>query len=344
MARRTGDRAALAYTLNARSHCGLDAGHASPSGWRQPLSIMRLADEAGDRDLALRGHMRRLGALLELGDLRTTDREIAVYAQRARALRQPSHLWFLATWKAMRAGMAGDFEHAEALAREAFEIGERAQDPDAAQCFTVQIFAFRSGRKPLDDIELPARNFAAEFAAVPAWRAATALLYADLGLEAAARQEFEQLAANDFAALSRNADWMIAMASLSQLCAYLRDGRRGAVLYERLRPYATHCVVVGHGLVCLGSVERFLGLLAASQQRWQEAESHFTAAVQQNRALGAQPLVVLTQREHAMMLLARNRAEDRTRARHLLDQTLAMARELGMDEQIRRWLANSKAT
>ena len=340
MARRIGERATLAYVLNARSIAVW-----TPDTLAERLDaaseIMRLAEEAGDRELALRGHIRRLGALLELGDLRATDRELAEYGQRARALRQPSHLWFLATWQAMRAGMSGDFERAETLAREAYEIGERAQDPDAAQCYTVQMFAFRGGRKPLDDIALPARNFTAEFAAVPAWRAATALLYADLGLDAAARQEFEQIAANDFADLPRNADWMIAMATLSQLCAYLRDGARGALLYEQLRPYAQRCVVVGHGLVCLGSVERFLGLLAASHRRWDEAEAHFQAAVQRNRELGAVPLVVLTQREHAMMLLARGRSEDHARARQLLDQTLAMAQQLGMDEQIRRWLAKT---
>ena len=341
MARRSGDRAALAYTLNVRG-IAMWAPDTVTERLEVAGDIMALADEAGDRDLALRGHMRRLGALLELGDLRTADRELAPYAQRARALRQPSHLWFLATWQAMRAGMSGDFDRAERLARDAYEIGERAQDPDAAQCYTVQIFAFRSGRKPPDDIELPARNFAAEMAAVPAWRAATALLYADLGLDAAARQEFEQLAANDFADLPRNADWMIAMASLSQLCAYLRDGARGALLYERFLPYAERLVVVGHGLVCLGSVERFLALLAASQRRWEEAEAHFAAAEQRNRELGAVPLVVLTQREHATMLLARGRADDRTRAEKLLAETLAMAQRLGMGEQIRRWLAKSE--
>ena len=342
MARRTGDRAALAYTLNARSIAVW-----SPDTLAERLAVagetMQLADAVGDRDLALRGHMRRLAALLELGDLRTADREIAVYAQRARVLRQPSHLWFLATWKAMRACMAGDFDRAEAFAREAFEIGERAQDPDAAQCFTVQIFAIRSGGKGLKDVELPARGFAAEYAAVPAWRAGMALLYADLGHEPAARQEFEQLATNDFADLARDADWMIALASLAQICAFLRDGPRAALLYEQLRPYAERCVVVGHGLVCLGSVERFLALLAAAQRRWEEADAHFGAAMRRNRQLGAKSLLALTQREHAMMLLARNQKGDRVRAMRILDETLALARQLGMEDQIRRVLVLKEA-
>lgn len=105
MARRSGDRAALAYTLNARCIAVW-----TPDTVAERLEaageIMRLADDAGDRDLALRGHMRRLGALLELGDLRTADRELAEYAQRARALRQPSHLWFLATDFSSSYGMA----------------------------------------------------------------------------------------------------------------------------------------------------------------------------------------------------------------------------------------------
>jgi tetratricopeptide (TPR) repeat protein len=189
----------------------------------------------------------------------------------------------------------------------------------------VQIFGIRSGGKGLKDVELPAKGFAAECA--------------DLGHEAAARQEFEQLAANDFGDLPRNADWMITMASLAQLCAFLRDAPRAKILYDLLHPYAARCVVVGHGLVCLGSVERFLALLATAQQRWPEAAAHFKAALQRNRQLGAHPLVALTQREYALMLLARNEAGDRERAMRALDETLDLARQLGMQDLLRRVLA-----
>jgi hypothetical protein len=135
---------------------------------------------------------------------------------------------------------------------------------------------------------------------------------------------------------------MIALASLHR-SAFLRDGPRAALLYEQLRPYAERCVVVGHGLVCLGSVERFLALLAAAQRRWEEADAHFGAAMRRNRQLGAKSLLALTQREHAMMLLARNQKGDRVRAMRILDDTLALARQLGMEDQIRRVLVLKEA-
>ena len=243
----------------------------------------------------------------------------------------------------MRACMAGDFDRAEAFAREAFEIGQRAQDPDAAQCFTVQIFGIRSGGKGLKDVELPARDFATEYTAVPAWRAGMALLYADLGNEVAARQEFEQLAAKDFADIVRDADWMVTMASLAQTVRLLaRRSARGAALRDvaslrralrRGRPWPR---LSGIGRTLLGSAGGSAATLGGGG-------GHFTAAITRNRQLGAKSLVALTQREHALMFLARNQNGDRGRAMRIFDETLALARQLGMQDLIGRVLAFQEA-
>jgi hypothetical protein len=88
--------------------------------------------------------------------------------------------------------------------------------------------------------------------------------------------------------------------------------------------------------VCLGSVARFLGQLAMTLSRWDEAETHFTAAVQRNTLLGARPVLAQTQRHYAAMLLARQWPGDREKAVMLLHQALTVGEALAMDEHIQR--------
>jgi tetratricopeptide (TPR) repeat protein len=231
----------------------------------------------------------------------------------------------------MRCWLRGEFAESERWAREALRIGERAQDPDAAQCYLVQISGFRGAVKSLQDIELPTKDFAEQMSTIPSWRAGLALLYAGLQQEAQARQEFEQLAARDFADIPRNADWMIAMTNLAQVSAYLEDTNRATRIYELLLPYADRCLVVGSALLCLGSVAWYLGTLATALGRWEEAEAHFAAAIRQNTQLGAKPMILQTKQRHAMMLLARKHSGDQQKALVLLDEALTMAQAINME-------------
>ena len=337
IARRIGDTATLAYALHAR-HVVLGEPGNVEERLATATEIMRLATAVGDKELALRGHLWRLSDLLELGDLQTADREIDVYAQRAEELRQPSYLWFLATWKATRAWLRGHFAEAERWAREALHLGQRAQDPDAAQCFTVQLFGMYPGFKSLQGIELPVQEHAEQYAALPAWRSGLALLYAGFGAKEEARREFEQFAVNDFANIPRDGNWMITLTNLAQVCTILRDQPRAATLYQLLLPYAERCVIVTPALVFLGVASRFLGLLAKTLTRWDEAEAHFVTALRRNTRMGAKPLIALTQQQYAVMLLARKHSGDWEQAMALLEQALATAQELGMDDLEKRVL------
>jgi DNA-binding winged helix-turn-helix (wHTH) protein/tetratricopeptide (TPR) repeat protein len=338
VARRVDDTATLAYVLLAR-HIALGEPGNVEERLAAATEIMRLATAAGDKELALRGQLLHLCDLLELGDLRTADREFPLFRQRAEELRQPSYLWFVETWKAMRAWLRGRFAEANQLAREAFAIGRRMQDPDVMQCYTVQLFGLHTGIKSLQGIELPVQEFAERYTALPSWRSALVLLYATTGAKEDARREFEQFAANDFADIPRDGNWMITMTNFAQVCTILRDQPRAATLYHLLLPYAKHCVAVQPALLCLGSATRFLGLLALTLTRWSDAEAHFEEALQQNQQMGAKPLIALTQQQYAVMLFARRQPGDWERAMAFLNQALGAAQELGMDELENRLLA-----
>jgi DNA-binding NarL/FixJ family response regulator len=117
---------------------------------------------------------------------------------------------------------------------------------------------------------------------------------------------------------------------LAEVCAFLQDTARAATLYRLLRPYAGRNVIVGGSVACYGAASRYLGMLAATMARWDEAEQHFQEALAMNTRTGARPWLAHAQHNYAAMLLARGQPEDQTQAMTLLEKALATARALGM--------------
>jgi DNA-binding CsgD family transcriptional regulator len=157
-----------------------------------------------------------------------------------------------------------------------------------------------------------------------------ALIYSELGREREARAAFEHLAAHGFTDLPQDSLWLTCMAYLAEVCTFLGDAHRAATLYRLLLPYNGQTIVVGAANVCYGAASRYLGMLAATMERWEEAAQHFEDALAMNTRMGARPWLAHTQHDYAKMLQARNQLGDREEARALLDEALATAHELGM--------------
>jgi class 3 adenylate cyclase len=86
-------------------------------------------------------------------------------------------------------------------------------------------------------------------------------------------------------------------------------------------------------------VSRWLGLLAWTLSRWEDAERHFEDAIAMNTRIAAPPLVARAQLEYAEMLLERNQPEDRDKALDLLNRSLDTARQLDMKMVLEKALA-----
>jgi tetratricopeptide (TPR) repeat protein len=207
---------------------------------------------------------------------------------------------------------------------------------DAEGTFGIHIFTSRREQGCLRELAPVIQSFVARQPAASTWRPGLALIYSDLGLEPEARAEFELLAAHDFTDLPPDALWIACITYLAEVCAFLRDSARAATLYPFLLPYAGLNIVVGWGVVCYGAAARYLGLLASAMSRWEAAERHFNEALIMNARIGSKPYLSHTQQEYAEMLLARGRPGDRDRALALLDEALAIARELGMQSLVEK--------
>jgi tetratricopeptide (TPR) repeat protein len=156
------------------------------------------------------------------------------------------------------------------------------------------------------------------------------VIYSELGLATDARAEFENLARHDFADLPRDSVWMGTMTYLVDICTFLGDRARADTLYQILLPFAGRNVVVSNAAACYGALSRYLGALATTLERWDDAARHFEDAIAMNARMDARVWLAHTQEQYATMLLARHQSGDRDKAAALLEAALATTRELGM--------------
>jgi class 3 adenylate cyclase/tetratricopeptide (TPR) repeat protein len=344
MARRLGDPELISYSL-----VGMLYTLVGPEHVEQRLAIatemLNLAQAANATLELIDGLFWRGYSLLELGDASAADVEFDRWVRGLEETNEPLHLCFAAIMQAMRTFLRGRLEESERLAQQAFAIGQRMQTQTAAGVFGLQMFALRREQGRLREVEPVVRVFLQEQSAAAAWRPGLALIYSELGRTVDARAEFETLAQHDFADLPRDAMWMGTMTYFVDVCTFLGDRSRADTLYRILLPFAGRNVVVSTAAACYGALSRYLGALATTLERWDEAERHFEDALAMNTRMDARPWLARTQDQYATMLLARHQSNDRDKALMLLDAALVTARELGMhalEERITAELAQLK--
>ena len=143
--------------------------------------------------------------------------------------------------------------------------------------------------------------------------------------------EFEELAADSFAVFPRDGNLPSGFVLLAEVCAYLGDVPRAEQMNDILAPVAAGLAIVsGQAAACSGSADRALGLLAATMERWDDAERHFEEALDMDSRLKSRPWVAWDKRHYAWMLCHRGGPGDREKALELLAEALDTAQELGM--------------
>ncbi|MGH8896625.1 MAG: ATP-binding protein [Egibacteraceae bacterium] len=334
MARRIGDPVTLAAVLY-EWHVAI-WGSAKPAERLDiATEVVRLAERSGDRALALQGRALRMGNLLELGDMPALDAEIETYDRMTAALRQLHYRWHVPLLRATQATLAGRFEEAERLAEEGRALGQRVHHQGATVFFPLALGMIRFAQGRYDELEGLLREQVGRYPALPGWRASLAYALAEAGRKEEARVEFERLAVDDFAGLPRDFTWVSNLAFHALTCTALGDTRAAAKLYELLLPHEVSTVRLSRiGIGSAGPVAHYLGLLAATTARWDDAARHFEAAMAMNARIGAAPFMANSRYQYAHVLLARGRPDDHERAHEHLAHAVTTARALGIRLQL----------
>jgi tetratricopeptide (TPR) repeat protein len=230
-------------------------------------------------------------------------------ARLAEELRQPAQLWYVAATRASLALLTGRFDEAEDLIARALELGRHATSRDATFSSRLQLFLLRREQARLGEIEETIRQSIQEYSARPVFRCALILLLCDLGRLDEARATFEQLAANAFADIPVDNDWLFCMSFLADASERLAAAGHASTLYDLLLPHAGRNASHADE-ISLGDVSRSLGNAAGALGRWDDAVRHFEAALDANARMEARPWVARTRDDYARMLRARGMSSD----------------------------------
>jgi tetratricopeptide (TPR) repeat protein len=330
LARRSGDPAVLAYSLEGRA--SIIGGRPGTDAEQTALAteLLQLAERGGDRERVVQGHYLKFIAAIGVGDVSSAEAALAAATIVAQELRQPAQLWQVRAARAMLALAAGRLTEAEELIEQALALGEHAQRRIAIPTHTLQRYTLRDFQGRLAEIEPTIQMAVAEYSSQPVYRCALAHLHARLSHTRHAQRALDELAADDFTALPLDNEWLYATSLLAEACSLLHHAGGASVLYRMLSPYDGYNAVDTPDAI-RGSVSRYLGQLAAVTARWNEAVTHFEDALAMNARMGFLPWLSHTRHDYARVLLRRKARGDTERAAELIGEAITAYRELGMD-------------
>jgi len=304
MARRVGERRALAYALAA--HCDAIAGpDHSEMRLEESSEVVRIARAVDDRPLELLGLRLRIVAQLETGVVNGAARDIEAFARLADEIKQPLYSWYVSLWRGMQALLEGRFDDALTWADDAESVGARAHSTNAPMLAAVlRLMTLVQSGRPGEAREATA----VLFRLMPA----LAQTYHDLfdawfsarsGEIERGRAAFDRLAPNLDDTVEKDSEWLPTMCQWAESITTLGKIEHAETAYERILPYRSRFGVEGIAAATHGSVELHLGLLAHMLGRLDAAEEHLASAVRANAAIGA---VVLEARARSELAALRH--------------------------------------
>jgi tetratricopeptide (TPR) repeat protein len=266
---------------------------------------------------------------MEDGDLEGMASEMAAATNLAEDLRQSRYIWYSAMWKALLALFNGRFPEAAALITEAHTLGAQAEDPNAYLGYSVQSFILSWNQGRLEEFVERVDHLIEEYPKLLGWRCVRALIYAETGRLEAARAEFD-IVVKEPTRIPRDLFLALNVSLLAEVAARLNDDRTDD-LYDLLSPFDGRFVTIGVvPSASIGSTSRYLGLLATTAGRFEQAQAHFRKALYAHSTASAWPWLAHTQHDYSQMLLRRAQPKDRAHATHLLLDALKTSDALGM--------------
>ena len=267
---------------------------------------------------------------LSLGDMEGLSKNMDGLQQGGIRLRQPFFVYVASAMSAIIAMADGNLDDIEAMVTETYHLGQKVRGHDAAGVLGVHMFTLRRLQGRIQELATAVKAFTGAGSSHAPWRPGLALIYAELDMRQEAEVEFERIVSTEAVDLPLDSMWIICMSYLSEVCSYLGDKDRAKLLYRHLMPYSKLNIVTGGGVAYLGAAARYLGLLAATQEQWDVAEEHFECALEMETRCSTRSWRAYALCDYGRTLLLRSEAGDATKAKALLEESLALASSAGM--------------
>ncbi len=278
-------------------------------------------------------HFLRYHAHLYRAQRSDADRALHAFGEVVGKLRMPEPILLYDRMCAQRILEQGRLDEAEALFAEQHARGKRLGLAYADLYYALQMLLVRWERSGVGDMPSVLEAEGWNISSTPVFRALRLSLAAEMGRARELEETWAVLCTDDFAAVPRDLNYLLALCLLTQVSIALGDAERARALYARLAPYAGWStpsllsMTAGSVAYHLGTVAEFLGEPA-------QAGVHFEAALITNDLLGYVCWGARTRVRHAQLLLASGRDADRARAHGLLEEALSVARKHGLNPVI----------
>ncbi len=307
IARRLGDRRTLGYALNARMHALWGIGPA-PERLATGTELGEIAEEIGDELLALHGHMWCIRELLAQGHVEAVHTEVTRFRARDTGPVHPVEAAYAYNLAAMMAALAGNFDEAESLGRQAVEAA--GAHNELALSFYGALMAWTWWAR--GDLTSPDSTFSAIVAQAPTEypmvRATLALIHAETGEREQALEDLRVLTALGWDEVADDQSEGVSVALAAAACGVLgsETSEIAARIYEQMRPYAGTAVVIrAPAAACIGPADQYLGLAARAMGDLALSEVHFEAALRLARRMSSPPFIAAAEIQLARTLRQR---------------------------------------
>ncbi len=293
--------------------------------------LICLADDLGDPSARFLVSAPYIASQLECGRLDEVDLEIERLAHKVESLSVPSFFcWYTPLYRAMRALIDGRFDEAERLSVLANSLGLRARSQDSARNHAGQIASLRREQGRVGEVEGPLRGLREKFARISLWRAAFVQALCEGGKLDEARAELAAWFRDGLPDPLADSNGVVSLVVLGDVCSELNARDCAAEILQRLERYAGENAAPAFGAVCVGSVDRVLGLLASALGRRDEAIARLRGAERASERQGARPMLARVRLGLAQALRARSAPGDSAAARELAASASALAESLEM--------------
>jgi class 3 adenylate cyclase/tetratricopeptide (TPR) repeat protein len=269
---------------------------------------------------------------LESGDLEGVERGQAHMREADEQLGEPFVHWCRTWFDGSIAIARGRLEEGDSLMEEAVAMALESGQGDAMTIYVAQLIALRREQGRMDELVDLLVQAVEDNPGLPAFAGALAYTYTEAGHEDEARALLEEGAAKGFRHIGLDVTWLSGQLMYAEVAGHLKEPGAAAAIAELLEPHAG--LMCWNGGLYMGPVASYLGRLASVTRDDERAEAHFAAAVEALESFDAPLFLARTRMWWAESLLERGGEE--ARARELLEQAAAEARERGCPPVERR--------
>jgi tetratricopeptide (TPR) repeat protein len=319
------DTAALARTL---AYASAATWGTDTLGERQRASneLGELVLRLDDPRLSFWAALRRMVVGIQSGEQSQAESGLTDMRTLAAFVREPLLVWTRLKLEAVWALIQGDLQASEQWAIQAHDVASATGEPDIVQSLGAQLVRVRAFQGRLGEHAERALRGADQPDSLMTWHALAGITL----LESDRRDEArDRMLAADLVGTRGDETWLASMLTWANVCTRLPVRDRAGELYELLSPFSGE--FVAGGTLVSGSTDSALGQLAATLERYDDADAHFAAAVEIEERLGAQLFLAHTRSSWARALVAHGRPEDLERAQAMLDQAADTAEPLGAE-------------